>query len=323
MPLRIATLVFCGLAAAPALAGFDEGVAAYERHDCVAAERELRPVAEAGNAVAQRLMGWIAYRCGESVPDPYRWRLQVDTNAVTEGRADAEKRLSVEYGWTMPFWRDGATAAQWFRRAAEGGDAVAQFMLASFLDRGMWVARDHGAAVAWLRKAAACKVLRADYFVAIHYRDGLGVSQDRSAAFEWFRTAAGRGDRDAPSEVGRMYLQGDGVPPDYVEALKWLGPAAEGGHAVAQNYLGTMHRDGAGVSPDLVQAYKWFDLAMQADKYHEFGIQDVATQNWLEVGRRMTPAQIGGAVKLAKDWHPTRQETRRRRCQEAQCCRSP
>ncbi len=47
-----AVIVLIGLAA-PAWAGFDEGVAAYERGDYESALREFRPLAEQGVADAQ------------------------------------------------------------------------------------------------------------------------------------------------------------------------------------------------------------------------------------------------------------------------------
>ncbi|HUL10074.1 MAG TPA: tetratricopeptide repeat protein [Candidatus Acidoferrum sp.] len=320
MRLRILAIVLVSLAAHSARADLDAGIAAFERRDCSTADRELRPVAEKGNALAQRLMGMLAFRCGIVIPSGYR---PPEERAIAEGRADAAARLSFEYDWIIATPRDPYGAVQWFAKAAANDDAVAQFVLASFLDRGLVVAQDHAAAVTWLRRAAACDDVGADYFLAIHYRDGIGVALDKGIAFQWFRTAAERGDVNASAELGRIYLQGDGISPDYAEALKWLTAPAELEHGPAQYYLGTMYRDGLGATQDLVQAYKWLFLAKRAGL--PVGIaesyQDVATRDWLAVSDRMTPSQIGEAIKLVSGWIGDNNRGRSPFCRKVGCCR--
>ncbi len=58
--------ILIGLAA-PAWAGFAEGVAAYMRGDYATALRELRPLAEQGDANAQFNLG-LMYDDGRGVP---------------------------------------------------------------------------------------------------------------------------------------------------------------------------------------------------------------------------------------------------------------
>ncbi len=61
---------------APAWAGFDEGLAAYERGDFETALREWEPLAEQGDAQAQTRLGSM-YATGDGVPNDYpvaaRW----------------------------------------------------------------------------------------------------------------------------------------------------------------------------------------------------------------------------------------------------------
>ncbi len=80
-----AVIVLIGLAA-PAWAGFDEGVAAYDRGEYPTALREWRPLAKQGDADAQYNLV-IMYSSGEGVPQDY------------------------------------AEAVRWYRKAAEQGDA--------------------------------------------------------------------------------------------------------------------------------------------------------------------------------------------------------
>ena len=64
-----AVVVLIGVAA-PAWAGFDEGVAAYQRGDYATALREWRPLANQGNAAAQSNLGRM-YEAGKGVPQYY------------------------------------------------------------------------------------------------------------------------------------------------------------------------------------------------------------------------------------------------------------
>ena len=61
--------IMIGLAA-PAWAGFNEGVAAYKRGDYATALREFRPLAEQGNSGAQHYLGFM-YDNGHGVTKNY------------------------------------------------------------------------------------------------------------------------------------------------------------------------------------------------------------------------------------------------------------
>ncbi len=71
MSRRVFREVLCAAvllgATAPARAGWDEAGAAYERGDHAAAVRELRPLAERGDARAQYNLGFM-YKKGHGVP---------------------------------------------------------------------------------------------------------------------------------------------------------------------------------------------------------------------------------------------------------------
>ena len=95
---------------------------------------------------------------------------------------------------------------QWFRKAAEQGDAEAQ-------------------GTTW---------------AALH-AEGRGVPQDDGEAVQWFRKAAEQGHIRGPStSLGFMHAEGRGVPQDDGEAVQWFRKAAEQGHIEAQYNLGFM-----------------------------------------------------------------------------------
>ena len=99
-----------------------------------------------------------------------------------------------------------------------------------------------------------------------------------------------------------MYHAGQGVPQDYAQAVKWYRKAAEQGYAKAQNNLGVMYRIGQGVPQDYAQAHMWFTLAASTSPPGEN--RDKAVKNRDIVAKRMTPADVSKAQKLAREWRP-------------------
>jgi uncharacterized protein len=129
------------------------------------------------------------------------------------------------FGSTPANGIDPADAVKWYRKAAEQGDAVAQ------------------------------------YYLGLMYLNGKGVPEDDAEAVKWFRKAAEQGNAKAQYYLGFMYANGTGVPEDDAEAVKWYRKAAEQGYANAQFNLGLMYLNGEGVPEDNVFAYMWFNLA--------------------------------------------------------------
>jgi TPR repeat protein len=131
------------------------------------------------------------------------------------------------------------------------------------------------------------------------YENGEGVAKDYHESEKWYRRAAERGHVYAQVKLGTQYLQGNGVPQDYAEALKWLRLAADQGNPLAQAKLGEMYLDGKGVPQDYVLAHMWFTLAAAKGQQDAASLRDA-------LAKRMTPAQIAEAQKLAREWTPKR-----------------
>ncbi len=78
--------------------------------------------------------------------------------------------------------------------------------------------------------------------------------------------------------------------------------AAEQGHDKAQSNLGLMYQNGRGVPQDYAKAHMWLNLA--TSKLPPGEERDTAVKNRDIVAKRMTPAQISEAQKLAREWKP-------------------
>src|SRR5262245_36903642 len=75
-------------------------------------------------------------------------------------------------------------------RAAEQGDANAQYMLRSMSFFGLGMQQDQTEAVKWARLAAAQGHVRAQYNIGVAYDKGQGAPRDYAEAFDWYRKAA-------------------------------------------------------------------------------------------------------------------------------------
>ena len=143
---------------------------------------------------------------------------------------------------------------------------------------------------------------RAQYNLGSMYHVGQGVTQDYAEAVRWYQKAAEQGYAGAQYNLGFMYDEGLGVTQDYAEALHWYRKAAEKGDGHAQNSLGVMYDNGKGVPLDYAQAHMWYNLA--ASRLRPGELRYEAAKNRDDVAKRMTPAQISEAQKLAREWRP-------------------
>jgi len=141
-------------------AGIKEGLAAYARGDYITALRELRPLAEQGDAAAQSELG-VMYNNGQGVP------------------------------------RDDAKAFKWFSKAAEQGDDDGQYNLGVMYNNGQGVQQSYAEAIKWFRKAAEQGYVHGQYRLGVMYENGLGVTQDYVLAHMWHNLAAAKGYKDA------------------------------------------------------------------------------------------------------------------------------
>ncbi len=142
---------------------FEKGFEAYRRGDYELALKQWRPLAEAGNAEAQRAIGELYVR-GRGVGQDYK------------------------------------EAARWYRKAAEQGNTDAQFALGGLYDRGRGVEKDRVEGGDWYRKAAVGLHRAAEQGddvaqakLGFMYQSGRGVPQDYAKAIKWYRKAAEQG----------------------------------------------------------------------------------------------------------------------------------
>ncbi|KAG0238887.1 hypothetical protein BGW42_000048 [Actinomortierella wolfii] len=181
-----------------------------------------------------------------------------------QGNRDAQLFLGWIYRQDGEFVKKNVEdSAWWYRKAADQGDATAQFILGETYENGQGVDASDVQAVTWYRNAAVHGVAKAQVNLGEMYEEGRGVRQDDAEALKWYHMAADQGQDNAQVKMGTWYSLGRGVDQNDHEAVKWFTKAAQQRNASAQNSLGMMYLDGQGVEQNDVEAFKWFTLAAE------------------------------------------------------------
>ena len=114
------------------------------------------------------------------------------------------------------------------KKAAELGLPEAQFRLATeYFHRNM---REE--ALRWYKKAADGGNAVAAYELGKHYeygRSGLGLDRDAKEAIKWYKKGAELGNTKCQYNLGHCYYTGTGVERNIVETYIWLSLAQRGG----------------------------------------------------------------------------------------------
>lgn len=129
--------------------------------------------------------------CGLSMADNF----EATRKNAEHVNAVAQRKVAFSY----EMHKDLAKAANWYREAAENGDAIAQVNLGQMYLNGRGVPMDYAEGLKWVRKAAdRGNVNNAQYMLGEIYRDGVDrVTQNYAEAANWFYKAADNGDVSA------------------------------------------------------------------------------------------------------------------------------
>lgn len=148
-------------------------------------------------------------------------------------------------------------AFKWLNFAAEEGLIDAELLLARMYEEGQGTDADMNKALEWYAKAAERGNAEAQFNMGYDCEQR-GLSEE---AVEWYRKAAKQGNVDALCNLGEMYEYGRGVFMCKKEAFRLYKRAATAGVAFAQYKVGYMYEEGTGVFQDLKQAFLWYSKA--------------------------------------------------------------
>ena len=341
IPIQISRLrdmaiaaVCVGIVSSAALAGpFEDGDAAYWRHDYAEALRILRPLADQGDTNAQADMGYM-YLNGFGVEKNGGQAVRWFFRSADNGNPKAQAMLAhLYFRGDAGVSRDLALSAKWDRRAADQGYAEAEYDLGALYENGFGVAQDYVEAMKWsilaishyassqtesrrlatvnrdrqaehLSPAEIAEAeRRAQTWTATPFRrtseDDMREARfalerkDYKTAVRLYRLRADEGVAEAQTMLGEMYNIGYGVARDHKEAARLFRAAAVQGDMSAQESLALAYEEGKGIPQDHVRAYMWYVLAADT------GSANLFTQHRDALASKLTASQLAEAKALA------------------------
>ncbi len=217
-------------------------------------------------------------------------------DAAQRGEVGAQCALAARYATGGRVAKDLAAALAWYLKAAEQGDAKAQWNAAALYAQGGGgdgSQRDAEQAALWCDKAATQGFAPAQAMLGVMYAQGEGVVRDAAKAKEMLEKAARQDDVEAQYNLAVMFEEGEDKDLNLAES--WLSQAAEQGLPAAQERLGLMFATGKPMQRNMVEAHKWFLVASQ-------GGLESARVNLEHSLTLMTDEEIVQAKLSANDW---------------------
>ncbi|MCX6238370.1 MAG: tetratricopeptide repeat protein [Bacteroidia bacterium] len=178
--------------------------------------------------------------------------------AAEEGDADAQYNLGVMYYFGDAGEKDFAKAFVCFRKAADAGYAQAQYNLAGMYYFGEGTEKDVFQAFNYYSKAAENGFSDAWKNLGDMYLNGDGIQKNVEKAILSFEKSADSGDDEARYELGRILYTTTGYQ-DFTKAILHLKAAAENSYAPAYNLLGVVLVSKKLSERDPVAAWHWFE----------------------------------------------------------------
>ena len=251
----VATLFL--LASFPALATMEDALSDFKKGNYGAAVKELNSLGDAGDMSAQIMLGAL-YNKGGAVA------------------------------------RDDKMAAAWFEKAANQGNAEAQYQLGNLYENSQ-LPKNFEAAASWYHKAAQQGSAKAQARLGVFYSHGLGVTKNPNEAILWSGKAALQGNADAQYGLGLGYMQGKSAPKNAQLAMGWLSKAAAQGHTEALLLMARAYQRGDGAPKDAVLAYALNSLALTHKN------SAIATQQRDNLANKLSSEQLVASNKLAAE----------------------
>ncbi len=297
-PLALA--VFLAVGAAPAMAGYDEGLTAYQKRDWAAAIREFRPLAAQGNAAAQARLGHMLFEGLGGTKDDVE-ALRLFNAAAAAGDPLAQHWLGSAYfnGRAVP--KDISQALVWFGRAADKGQPESLHAMGEIHFNGLGINKDEGRGVEYFKRAAEKNWPPSLERLAQFNWDGRAMPTDKAKALDYARPAAEAGRPIAQFILGLGYLFGQGTEKDMAKAAQWFRKAADQGHPQSQHNLGVMYVNGQGVNKSQTEGYFW--MALGAERAPANLKQNYEKERD-SIGSRLTQPDLDAARQRIAQWKP-------------------
>ncbi|MGP8233258.1 MAG: hypothetical protein ACLQL2_11450 [Methylovirgula sp.] len=204
---------------------------------------DLRSQARAGDALAQFALA-TNYAEGRVTARDLKAAAEWYEKAAAQDLVPAQYRLATLYEKGVGVPRDLGKARALYQHAAEQGNIRAMHNLAVLAaDGGDSDRPDYATAAHWFKRAAEFGVRDSQYNYAVLLARGLGVQQDFVASYVWFAIAAAQGDQDSATKRDDV---GARLSPDQLATAKAVAasfrprtPAADSNNVTLPVVVGT------------------------------------------------------------------------------------
>lgn len=163
--------------------------------------------------------------------------LEMCRKAAEMGNAEAQYNLYVYYNKGCIVQADREKKIYWLRKAAENGIAVAQYEMARLYDEGKEVHKDRAVSDYWLEKSAAQGYAPAN----LHLEYNAELNDSMQLAAHYYLLAAQAGNEEGICRIGHQLF----LDKNYQKAFYWFRRGANQNNVFCLYYLGLMWYDGS------------------------------------------------------------------------------
>lgn len=246
----------------------------------------LQEKAHNGDKAAARELA-VHYDVEGNAPETSKWMSEYVSLAEKEANGgDVDSMLDLGklfYTGSRLYPRNLEKARYWFARAADGGNAAAQYQVAVMASKGTggpkneeMAARYYEKALQTWRKEADAGDSKAALWAALVYERKLVPDSSPEKSVPYLLHAAESGNLTAQGLLAFKYRDGLGVPQDAAKAVEWFEKAAGRKDLGAVMELGMMYRDGKYMPPDREKALNWFEKGAEwKDPYSMAALADM------------------------------------------------
>jgi uncharacterized protein len=212
-----------------------------------------------------------------------------------QGQARAQYALGQIY-WTgtdkIP--KNYTLAYKWWMLATKQNHPGATFSIGVIYNTGSGLPRDETKAFQWFKKSADLGEKYAYETLGDFYREGIVVRRNYKLAYRYYKKAALLGVTWAMYRSGLMAKKLAHLPVISSSAKRWFSMAADQGDRDAMFELGVVHAEGIGTLQNFVTAHMWLNITSSFGNVKARTYRD-------KIAKKMTPAQIAEAQKLARE----------------------
>jgi TPR repeat protein len=234
--------------------------------------KQLQNLADKGDMVAQDRLG-LVYLAGQGVPVDYAQAQKWLFASAVQHYAQAESHIAYMYGAGIGTDKDEKSAIEWYQRACDHNNFDSCFNLALTFDKGSDdVKKDPQRAEALYRKAAEGGVAVAQFDLGSLYFGTDGHKRDLAEAYRWMSKAADAGNGSAMYVLGERYKHGYDTPVDNAKALDWYKKAVAAGNWISAGVISEAYKSGTmGLEKDKDKSDEWYkkfiDLQMKKNQH--------------------------------------------------------